>query len=289
MMGAGALDARVNAYRGDLAAESLRGQIDVPNFAKGETRQIVADAAPLRRAPRFDAPLETQVLHGECVTVYDENEGWAWAQAKGDSYVGYVPSDALGGEVTTHTHRVSALSTHIYPAPDIKVPPLDQYSMNALVSVREEMGRFVRLDNDRFAIASHLVPIAEFSDDFAGVAKDFLGTPYLWGGRTSNGVDCSALIQLSLQACGKMCPRDSDMQETTLGTALPDPHDQSAFERGDLIFWKGHMGVMLDETRLVHANAHHMATAIEPVSEAIARIAASEGEVTSVRRGAGAP
>ena len=288
-MGVDSPDARVNAYRDDLAAESLRGLIDVPEYAKGEKRQLKAAAAPLRAAPRFDAALETQVLHGECVTVYDENEGWAWVQAMSDSYVGYLPGDALSGDISRHTHRVSALCTHIYPAPDIKVPPLDLFSMNALVSVSEEMGRFVRLEDGRFAIASHLKPVTDFAEDFVSVAQKFLGVPYLWGGRTSTGIDCSALIQLSLQAAGIAAPRDSDMQEAALGMALSDPHDPSVLQRGDLIFWKGHMGVMLDETRLLHANAHHMATAIEPVADAVARIAASEGKVTSVRRGAGSP
>jgi len=285
-MDAGAPDPRVNAYRSDLAAESLRGKVDVPNYAKGETRQIIAADAPLRKAPRFDAALETQLLHGECVTVYDENEGWAWAQAMNDSYVGYIPSDTLGRDVTDHTHRVKALCTHIYPAPDIKVPPLMSLSMNALVCVSEELGRFVRLDNDRFAIASHLTPMSDFAEDFVSVAKEFLGLPYLWGGRTCNGLDCSALIQLSLNASGIAAPRDTDMLESTLGAALSDPSDQSVLQRGDLIFWKGHMGVMLDETRLLHANAHHMRTAIEPVADAVSRIAASEGIVTSVHRGA---
>jgi cell wall-associated NlpC family hydrolase len=279
-------DKRINAYRDDLAAESLRAKVDVPNYTKGEMRQVVATAAPLRHAPRFDAVLKTQVLHGESVVVYDENEGWAWAQADRDAYVGYIPSDALKNEITTPTHRVNALCTHIYPAPDIKVPPLDLLSMNAHLSVAEEMGSFSKLTDGRFALASHLVPVANVAKDFVSVAQKFLGIPYLWGGRTSSGLDCSALIQLSLQSAGIACPRDADMQEAALGTALPDPHDQSAYARGDLIFWSGHVGVMLDETRLLHANAHHMATAIEPVGQAIARIADTEGQVTSVRRGA---
>ena len=287
-MGVDLPDRRVNAYRDDLAAEYLRGSVDVPKYTQGETRQVVAATAPLRRAPRFDAPLETEILHGERVTVYDENEGWAWAQGMSDSYVGYVPSDDLVTKTPEPTHRVRALRTHLYRAPDIKVPPLDLLSMNARVGVAEELGRFVKLEDGRFAIAAHLAPLSDFAEDFVDVALEFLGTPYLWGGRTSIGVDCSALIQLALQASGVECPRDTDMQEAALGEALPDPEDQSAYLRGDLIFWKGHMGVMLDDTRLLHANAHHMATAIEPVAEAISRIAASEGPVSSVRRGAGA-
>lgn len=281
-------DRRVNAYRDGLAAEYLRGKVDVPHYAKGETRQVVTAATPLRRAPRFDAPLETEVLYGESVTVYDENEGWAWAQADQDSYVGYIPCDDLAAKITAPTHRVSVLRTHLYPAPDIKVPPLDLLPMNARVGVAEEMGRFVRLEDGRFAIAAHLAPASDFAQDFVAIAQEFLGTPYLWGGRTGSGVDCSALVQLSLQGAGIGCPRDTDMQEAELGTALSDPHDQSAYARGDLIFWNRHMGIMLDDVRLLHANTHHMAVAIESVAEAISRIEACEGPLSSVRRGAGA-
>ncbi len=221
----------------------------------------------------------------ESLLVLHENEGWAWRKAERDSYVGYIPSDALVARITNHTHAVRALCTHIYAAPDIKTPPLDLLSMNALVSVAEEKGRFVKLSDGRFTIASHLVPVDDFADDFVDVAQKFLGLPYLWGGRTCNGLDCSALIQLALQATGIAAPRDSDMLEAGLGSALSDPSDLSALQRGDVIFWKGHVGVMLDNITLLHANAFHMATAIEPVAGAVARIEASEGPLTSIRRG----
>lgn len=278
------LDRRTHAYRDDLAAAALKGQVDVPNYAEGETFQTVAGAAQLRREPRHDSALETELLFGETVTVYEEREGWAWAQAEGDSYVGYVSSDAFARDVVEPTHRVAALRTHLYPAPDIKAPPIELLSMNARVSVDSVEGRFARLKDGRFAVAAHLAPLGVDAPDFVAVAEMFLGTPYLWGGRTSIGLDCSALVQLSLQAAGILCPRDTDMQEAALGEALPDPNDLEAFRRGDLIFWKGHMGVMLDATRLLHANATHMATAIEPAAEAIKRIDEAEGPVTSVRR-----
>lgn len=283
-MSEGRPDPRLHVYRQDLAADSLRGRVDVPRYVEGTVRQVVAGVVPLRKEPRHDAPLETELLFGETVTVYEEREGWAWAQADGDSYVGYAAAEALSPAVNRTTHRVASLRTFLYPAPDIKAPPLDMVSMNALVSVQAENGRFSQLAGGQFVTSAHVAPLGAAESDFVDVAERFLGTPYLWGGRTSIGVDCSGLIQLSLHAAGIECPRDTDMQEARLGQPLPDPRDQSSFQRGDLIFWKGHMGVMIDDDRLLHANAHHMAVAIEPVGEAIARIAANEGPVTSVRR-----
>ncbi len=283
-MGSDRPDPRTNAWRADLAAESLRGRIDAPRFVEGRKFQVVSGSAPVRREPRFDARLETEMLLGETLTVYDEDEGWAWAQGHGDSYVGYIPASTLLDEITQTTHRVSALRTHVYPAPDIKAPPLDVLSMNAVLAVAEETGRFAKLRDGRFVIASHIAPVGEAVDDFVAVAERFVGTPYLWGGRTSLGLDCSALIQLSLQAAGIAAPRDSDMQEAEVGDALPDPPDIGALRRGDLIFWEGHMGVMLDPARLLHAGAHHMAVAAEPLVEAVARIGEIRGPVTSIRR-----
>ena len=127
----------------------------------------------------------------------------------------------------------------------------------------------------------HLAPIgAGFETDAAGVALRFLGAPYLWGGRESLGLDCSGLVQQALAACGKACPRDTDMQ-AGIGVAVA-PGDLA---RGDLVFWKGHVGMMLDAERMVHANGHHMATVVEPLAEAIARIeAAGYGPPTAYRR-----
>jgi cell wall-associated NlpC family hydrolase len=281
------LDKRIHAYRDDLAASQLKGQIDVPRYSDGEKRQVITGSVQLRKAPRFDAPMETEFLFGETVVVYDENEGWAWVQGDGDAYVGYMSADALKADISQPTHHVRALRTHLYSEPDIKVPVVDLLSMNSQLVVESIDGRFARLADGRFAIAAHLSPIDEVAKDFVSVAQEFLGSPYLWGGRSSIGLDCSALIQLALQATGISVPRDTDLQEGTIGSALPDPHDQSSYTRRDLLFWNGHVGVMLDENRLLHANAHHMAVAIEPVAEAVTRIEASESLVTSVRRGAG--
>ncbi len=277
-------DRRTNAYRDDLAADYLQGKVSAATFVKGEKRQVVSGDVQLRQEPRHDAALDTELLHGDLVTVYDENEGWAWVQADRDSYVGYLSANALVSSVTPPTHRVRALRTHLYPVPDFKAPPLDLLSMNSRVAVDSSDDHFARLVDGRFAVAGHLAQLDVYETDFVDVAAQFLGTPYLWGGRTSIGIDCSALIQLALQATGVDCPRDTDMQEAALGNALADPRDHSAFTHGDLVFWRGHMGVMLDRTNLLHANVHHMAVANEPVAKVIERFEETHGPVTSVRR-----
>ena len=278
------LDPRVNAFRVDLAAVSLRGRVNAANYSEGWPAQLIAASAPLRREPRFDAVLDTELLFGETVRVYDDNEGWAWVQADYDSYVGYLPADALSGDIGTATHRVAALRTHIYPAADIKAPPLDLISMNARVAVESFDDQFAQLEGRRFLVMAHLAETDSKAEDFVSVAEAFLGTPYLWGGRTSIGLDCSALVQLALQAAGMSAPRDTDMQERAIGSPVPDDSDPTAHQRGDLVFWEGHVGIMQDETRLLHANAHHMAVASEPVADAIARIEAAGKRITSVRR-----
>jgi hypothetical protein len=276
-------DPRLNAWRTDLAAASLRGRVEAARFVEGSPAQVVAAVAPLRRAPRHDAALKTEALLGEVVTVYEEREGWAWAQLKRDGYVGYMPCEAVAGAVTPVTHRVTALRTFVFPAPDIKMPPLYTLSLNAGLVVEAAEGNFLKLGSGGFVFAAHAAPAGETAPDFVAVAERFLGTPYLWGGRTSLGVDCSGLVQLALEAAGIAAPRDTDMQERAVGEPLPDPGDISALRRGDLLFWEGHVGIMADDKRLLHASAHVLQTVIEPVGKAVARIAKSTGPVRTVR------
>lgn len=275
------LDPRLNAYREDLAAASLRGKIVAPSYAEGERRQVVQPSVLLRRAPRFDSPLDNEILHGEVVSVYDEQEGWAWVQLERDDYVGYAPSEALSSDIKAPTHRVSALRTYVYPAPDIKMPPLMLLSMNVSVAVAETQGRFARIESGGFIVTTHLCGLDEAVPDFVGVAERFLGTPYLWGGRTSIGIDCSGLVQIALEAAGIGCPRDTYVQEAEFGEALSEPGEMSGLRRGDLVFWPGHVGLMADEVRLVHANAHHMETSIEPLADVVTRNA---DPISSIKR-----
>ncbi|GFO82312.1 MAG: peptidase P60 [Methyloceanibacter sp.] len=277
------LDPRRHAFREDLAAEKLRGLVEAGRYVSGERRQVAEPALPLRRAPRFDAPLDTEVLHGETLTVYDEGEGWAWAQLDHDGYVGYVPNAGLVPPRAPATHRVATLRTYVFPEPDAKAPPLALLSLNALVGLAEESGRYAKLDTGGFVYASHVVPIAHRVPDFVAVAEGFLGAPYLWGGRTSVGLDCSGLVQLSAATAGHALPRDADMQEAEAGERV-DWRGGADLKRGDLIFWEGHVGIMTSPDMVLHANAHHMAVEHEPFEEARRRIKDAGFEITGVRR-----
>ncbi|MFZ1069760.1 MAG: NlpC/P60 family protein [Methyloceanibacter sp.] len=278
---------RRHAYRASLAAESLRGRVEAPRYVEGVRRQVEASSLPLRREPRFDAILDSEALFGETLTLFDESEGWAWVQLARDGYVGYLPSEGLTSAVTTPTHRVAALRTYVYASPDIKTPPLALLSLNALLSGAGEEGRFLELQSGGFVIAEHVRKLDEPSRDFVDVALGFRGTPYLWGGRTSLGVDCSGLVQLASEAAGLSCPRDADMQANEVGRQL-DWQGPDALARGDLVFWDGHVGIMTGAHDLVHASAYQMMVVEEPLAETRARIASSKGgAITGVRRPAG--
>jgi cell wall-associated NlpC family hydrolase len=276
-------DPRRHAYREDLAAEKLRGLVKAGRYVTGEPRQVGAPSLPLRREPRFDATLDTEALLGEAVTLYDESEGWAWVQLARDNYVGYMPSEGLINDVVPPTHRVSVLRTYVYPQPDGKTPPLALLSLNALVTASQTDGRFLALAGGGHVFAGHAAPIGEVAPDFVAVAAAFLGTPYLWGGRTSIGLDCSGLVQLAVEAAGHAVPRDADMQAAELGHAI-DLRRGAELRRGDLVFWEGHVGIMTSGEDFLHANAFHMAVEVEPFAEAKDRIEAAGYEVNCVRR-----
>jgi cell wall-associated NlpC family hydrolase len=279
-----ALDRRRNAYRDDLAAESLRGRVAAPRYAVGERRRVAAGSVPLRTAPDAGAAWASEALFGESVTAYEERDGWAWVQLDADRYVGYLPADVLSAAGADPTHRVKALSTWLFPRPDIKSGPLVHVPMNAPLCVAEESDGFARLADGRFVPAAHIAGRDHFAADFPAVAEAFLGTPYLWGGKTRLGLDCSGLVQVALAAAGHPCPRDSDMQLAEVGAPVPITADLAGLRRGDLVFWPGHVGIMLDAERLLHANAHHMGVAVEALAAAVARIAGTGAAVLAVKR-----
>lgn len=278
------LDPRRHAVRPDLAALSLRGHVSAPRYAAGSVRQVARPAVPLRREPNPTLGLDTEALYGELVKVYEDREGWAWVQLERDRYVGYVPSAALTGEIMPMTHRVNALGTFIYPAADIKTPPVMLLPLNAELRVAEWGERFCRLERGGFVITRHLTERDRFERDFTDIAERMIGSPYLWGGCTRIGIDCSGLVQMALQAAGVKAPRDTDMQAAEIGQEIPIPEELEGLQRGDLVFWQGHVGIMSDAIMLVHANAHHMAVAAETLPEAADRIARQGGPITTIRR-----
>ena len=277
-------DPRLTPARPDLAAKYLEGKIAAARFVTGEEFEIVDSLAPLREGPSTDAALLTQALKGERVTIYDRNrEGFAWGQLNSDGYVGWLPDRALAKPGGNPTHKITSLRTFAFPGPSIKLPPDETLVMGAMVTVIREEGPFAVTREGWYLPRQHLGDIDRYAEDFVAVAERFVGTPYLWGGKSSLGIDCSGLVQVSLNAAGTGCPRDSDMQQDGLGRIL-GLAESSKLQRGDLIFWKGHVAVVRDADSIVHANVHHMATVIENTRDAIARIKAAGSEISAIKR-----
>jgi cell wall-associated NlpC family hydrolase len=275
------LDKRTNPFRPDLAASHLRGQVEATHFADGTVYEVIEPIADVKRTPAPDAALDTQALLGERVTVYEiTDEGWAWGQLDHDGYVGWLPANALATPAAAPTHKVIVPRTLCFPAANIKLPPLAALTLGAALAVARHDGAFAVTHNGWHIPAGHVAPLTATYKDYVAVAEMLLGAPYLWGGKSSLGIDCSGLVQVALGAAGIACPRDSDMQEQALGRpiALDD------LARGDLLFWQGHVAIARDTRTLVHANAFHMMVATEPAADAVARIAAAGHKVSAVKR-----
>ncbi|AZO16832.1 peptidase P60 [Mesorhizobium sp. M2A.F.Ca.ET.043.05.1.1] len=283
-----ARDARLHAFRSDLADARLKGEVAADRFVTGRPARITASVADLRKAPRPDAGVNTQALFGDDVLVFEDAEGWAWVQAERDGYVGYVADNLLGARDHAPTHIVCVPRTFLYPGPDLRFPISGQLSMGSTVTVSgsaETRGtHYALLPSGQAIIAGHLRPIGELAEDYVTVAESFLGTPYLWGGVSGFGIDCSGLVQLAMRMTGKDVLRDSDMQAASIGTPFEPGPDYTGLQRGDLVFWKGHVAIMTDERDMIHANGHTMLVSREGLKEAVERIGYLYGGPTGFRR-----
>lgn len=277
------LEKRRHAYRADLADLRLKGQVEAAEFRAGTLMQMRAPIATLHRAPAIDAPQETQVLCGETCRVFDVANGWAWVQLIRDQYVGYMKVEFLSAETHAPTHAVSVPSTLLYTKPDLKTQPVQFLYMNSAVTLVAHHQHYAEVSPGGFVIAEHLSPISEPKQDFVAVAEQFLNTPYLWGGKSHHGVDCSGLVQTALHACGAACPRDADMQEAEVGKPLL-LNSLDGLKRGDLIFWQGHVGIMRDDVTLLHASGHQMLVVSEPLAQVDERSKAKGKNITTIRR-----
>ncbi len=285
----GVLDRRTHPYRGDLAAAELAGLVEADRFVKGDPYQVQAATAPIHAAPDAASEPVSELLFGEALTVYEVADGWAWGKSTLDDYVGYLRAELLTRETGEPTHVVDALATHIYPAPGIKAAPLGWLSLGSRLTVLAGEDRFSRLAGDRWVYSAHLAPVGADQPDFVATAARYLGVPYLWGGRSSAGLDCSGLVQVALQRAGIRCPRDSDMMAVELGRPVPVPDDLAALRRGDLIFLPGHIMIADGDGQVVHANATDMAVALQPLAAVLAGLTPEEGRITAIRRVSPAP
>ncbi|WP_174977418.1 NlpC/P60 family protein [Brucella pecoris] len=282
------LDRRLNAYRPDLADERLTGQVEAARFTTGTLMQVSASVVDLRSEPRMDSGPQTQMIFGDRVRVFEEMDGWSWMQAERDGYTGYVSAAALEQLAGTETHLVIVPRTFVYPGADLRFPHTMALSLGSrvrIVGAAETRGtKYAILESGEALIASHLAPVGEHAADYVAVAETLLHTPYLWGGTSGFGIDCSGLVQLSMWVAGREVLRDSDMQQNTLGEIVEPDASYSNLKRGDLVFWKGHVAICASPDMLIHASGHTMTVTLEPLQDAIKRIAYLYDLPTLIRR-----
>ena len=259
----------------DPRTTPMRAGIEIADL-KSTMHSIDRGRASMRSTPSHDAVQDNEILFGETVAVFETKDGWSWCQASFDRYVGYIHDIALCEPVSAD-HRVTALSTPLLSGPDIKRATRDMLPLNARVRILGRANGYARIEKGGFVFEGHLAPLDKLAPDWVATAERFIGTPYVWGGKTHAGMDCSGLVQSALAASDISAPRDTDMQQSELGIDCSN----SPRRRGDIVFWNGHVGIMLDAERLLHANSFHMQDEIEPLSQAIARIA---GKVTAIKR-----
>lgn len=281
------LDPRINAYTENVAAAHLEDKVEAKSYAAPLCHQVRMPVVPLHKAPATASMMETQLLLGSEFDIYDLHGSWAWGQEvqdDGHGYVGFVPKMALTPTRYTPTHRISSLRAPAFLKPDLKTAIRTSLPMNAKLLVEGEDGDYYKMMDAGYVHKNHVVELGAEPTDFVEAAELHFGLPYIWGGVSPDGVDCSGLVQTGLRAIGQDAPRDTDLQEQALGKSVAFNEEFMGLVRGDLVFWKGHVGIMGDAHMLLHANAYHMGVAIEPLREAVERIVETAGAITSIKR-----
>jgi hypothetical protein len=277
-------DPRITPARADIAAAHLKGRVKAERYVEGQKHVVVCGRTALRKSPSKDSGLETELLFGQGFVVYDRGPSFFWGQANDDECVGYVEARALKAGDIVANHKVTALATPLLLAPDAKRTALDMLPLNARVRTHERVGAFSRVEPSGFVFTDHLAPLEHYEHDWVAVAARFLSAPYVWGGKTAAGLDCSGLVQVALESSGRQLPRDTDLQEVAIKQRVEPAPDFANLRRGDLVFWDGHVGIMLDGKLLLHATSAFMQVVVEPVHDAVRRIEPVSGAITSVRR-----
>ncbi|MBX3530907.1 MAG: C40 family peptidase [Rhizobiaceae bacterium] len=279
------LDKRLNAFRPSLADARLKGKVEAAEFREGREAMVFTPVANVHSAPSDEAGVDTQLLRGERVFYFDNDGQWCWVQSQRDGYVGYVPSDQLAKPGPAATHRICAPTTFVYPTDDLKAPRKTALSLGTEVAVTGTSERrgttYAQLATLGFSVMQHLWPLERWADDYVSIAESLEHTPYLWGGASGFGIDCSGLVQLSLRMAGRQVLRDTDMQQQSIGDEI---NPATGLRRGDLVFWKGHVAIMLDGENIIHANGHTMTVAREPLAAAVERIAYLYSKPVAYRR-----
>jgi cell wall-associated NlpC family hydrolase len=271
------LDPRIHIARPDLVDIALAGEVAAARYTAPQAMVCAAPQVAMRGHPDASASAVSELLHGEGFDLFDQSGDWAFGRSTHDRYTGYVPFAALAeppAKPGPH-HRITARTAPVFTAPDIKSPVIHHLPMGSPIAAVEE-GRFLALAGGGYLHAAHIAPLADAS--LLSVARHFVGAPYVWGGRSPRGIDCSGLVQASLGFCGVAAPRDSDQQRDALGVAVNFADRQP----GDLIFFPGHVGIIADHDHLLHANAHWMTTCEEPLANVLNRL--GEAAVIAVKR-----